>query len=355
MLNKRLDTLRALMKQKKIEAVLLTSDTNRNYITMFTGDESYALITAEKAYFITDSRYTEQAKNEVVEFEILQYTRPFSKYLLGILKDNNLSELYFEENNLTYSTFKEFEKQLNIKLEPLNGLVEEMRLVKDEEEVSNIRTAASIADKAFTHILNYIKPGVKERDIALELEFFMKKNGASKLSFDTIVASGYRSALPHGVASNKIINDSEFVTLDFGCIYNHYCSDMTRTVAVGKIDDKLIEIYNIVLEAQKAALINFGPNKKCKDLDKIARDIIGVKGYGEYFGHGLGHGVGREIHEAPGVSGKSESILKSGYVVTNEPGIYIPNLGGVRIEDLVLITDDGYEVLSNSSKDLIIL
>lgn len=355
MLNKRLGILRSLMKEKKIEALLLTSDVNRNYITRFTGDESYALVTADKAYFITDSRYIQQAKQEVIDFEVLEYFRPFHGFLVKLLSDNKINELHFEEKTLTYSMFKEFEKELNVKLSPLNGLIEEMRIVKDDEEISNIRTAASIADNAFLHILQYIKPGVKERDVAIELEFFLKRNGASEVSFKTIVASGVRSALPHGVASEKIINDGEFVTLDFGCIYNHYCSDMTRTVAVGKVNEKLLEIYDIVLNAQKEALKRFNPNTKCMDIDKVARDIITGKGYGMHFGHGLGHGVGREIHEAPVVNGKSESILKAGYVVTNEPGIYIPNLGGVRIEDLILITKDGYEILSNSSKDLIIL
>ncbi|MHC1682556.1 MAG: M24 family metallopeptidase [Clostridiaceae bacterium] len=355
MKNKRLDILRLLMKEKNIEAVLLKGDVNRNYITRFTGDESFALITSDKAFFITDSRYTEQARLEVVDFDILQYTRPFTSYLNNLLKDNNISELFFEENILTYSTYKMFEKELQVKLLPLNGLVEEMRLVKDEEEINNIRTAATFADEAFSHILNFIKPGVKERDVAIELEFFLKKKGASALSFDTIVASGYRSALPHGVASDKVINSGDLVTLDFGCIYQGYCSDMTRTVAVGNVDDKLLEIYKIVLNAQSEALKNFAPLKKCSELDKIARDIIEKAGYGTYFGHGLGHGVGREIHEAPAVSGKNDSILKSGYIVTNEPGIYIPGLGGVRIEDLLLITKDGYEVLSHSSKELIIL
>lgn len=355
MLNKRLDVLRNLMKQNKMEALLLTGDVNRNYITKFTGDESYALITENKAYFITDSRYTEQARNEVIDFEVFQYGRPFSSYLNKLIKENNIKELFFEENILTYSVFKEFEKELKVNLLPLNGLIEEMRLVKDEEEIKNIKIAASIADKAFLHILKHIKAGVSERDIALELEFFLKRNGASALSFETIVASGYRSALPHGVASSKIINEGDFVTLDFGCIYNHYCSDMTRTVAVGKVDSKLLDMYNVVLKAQQEALKNFGPDKRCSDLDKIARDIIENEGYGKYFGHGLGHGVGREIHEAPSVSSKSQSVLKPGYVVTNEPGIYIPQLGGVRIEDLILITQDGYEVLSNSSKEIITL
>jgi Xaa-Pro aminopeptidase len=190
-------------------------------------------------------------------------------------------------------------------------------------------------------------------DVALELEYFMKKKGATGLSFDSIVASGKRSSLPHGVASDKIIEDGDFLTLDFGCVYNGYCSDMTRTIVVGKASERQKEIYNIVLNAQMRALENIKPGMTGFELDKIARDVIIDAGYGEYFGHGLGHGVGLEVHEMPNVNPNAQNTLLPGMIITDEPGIYIPDFGGVRIEDLIVITINGYEVLSSSTKKLI--
>jgi len=213
--------------------------------------------------------------------------------------------------------------------------------------------AARIADKAFNRICKLIKPGITERDIALELEFYMKKLGATSTSFTSIVASGERSALPHGTATDKKIKEGEFLTLDFGCVYNGYCSDMTRTVVIGKANERQREIYSVVLEAQEKALKYIKPGVKGCDVDRVARDIIKEKGFGQYFGHGLGHSLGLEIHESPRLSPTSNDILQEGMVVTDEPGIYIPDFGGVRIEDLVLVTATGFEVLSNSPKELI--
>ncbi|SHH37400.1 M24 family metallopeptidase [Clostridium grantii] len=353
MVQNRLNTLREKMEKKAVDGVLLWGDMNRNYITGFTGDESCAIITKDKSIFITDSRFTEQAKLEVKDFEILDHKGDFVGFIANLIKEVNLNKLYFEEDILSYSQYVKFKDALECEFLPLEGLVEEMRIIKDEDEIANITKAADIADKAFDHMLQFIQAGMKETDIALELEFFMKKQGASDLSFTSIVASGVRSSLPHGAASEKTIKESEFLTLDFGCVYNGYCSDMTRTIVIGEPTEEMINIYNTVKEAQELALVEIAPGIKCSEVDKIAREYITNKGYGKYFGHGLGHGVGREVHEAPRLSPKSEAILETGMVVTDEPGIYVPNLGGVRIEDLVLVTKDGYKVLSKSPKELI--
>ncbi|ADL51664.1 M24 family metallopeptidase [Clostridium cellulovorans] len=355
MYNERLNNLRKKTKEKNLDAVLLVGDYNRNYITGFTGDESYALITGDKAYFITDSRYAEQGKQQVKGFEILQYSTPLAKYLSNLLEELAVKNLGFEDNVLSYNQYETFKNAFNCELVPLKGMVEELRLIKDSVEIQNIREAAKIADLGFSHMLNYIKLGMTEKQIALELEFFMRKQGASSTSFNTIVASGVRSALPHGVASDKVIEANEIITMDFGCIYNGYCSDMTRTIAIGKPDGKIIDIYNVVLEAQTRALKEIKEGVTGQYLDKIARDYIIDKGYGKYFGHGLGHGVGVEIHEEPRLNPTSTTIMKAGMIITDEPGIYIPDLGGVRIEDLILVTEDGCEVLSKSPKELICL
>ncbi|SKA81895.1 Xaa-Pro aminopeptidase [Caloramator quimbayensis] len=355
MIEKRIARFRQQFETLGIDAALIISDVNRNYLTGFTGDESFAIITKNKAFFITDSRYTEQAKKQVKNFEIIEYKPPsVQEYIKKIVLDNEIKRIGFEEDRISFSEYEKYKETLEgIELIKLNGAVENLRIIKDEEEIELISKAAQIADDAFLHILNFIKPNMTEKDVALELEFFMRQKGASKLSFDSIVASGNRSSLPHGVASDKVIEKGDFLTLDFGCIYEGYCSDMTRTIVIGKADDKQKEIYNIVLEANKEALEAIKPKMACCEIDKIARDIISNKGYGDRFGHGLGHGVGREIHEQPRLSAFSKAVLEKGMVVTDEPGIYIPEYGGVRIEDLVLVTEDGYKVLSKSSKELI--
>jgi Xaa-Pro aminopeptidase len=228
-------------------------------------------------------------------------------------------------------------------------------LIKTDAEIKILKVAADIADAAFKYILDFIRPGKTELEVSNELEFFMRRAGATSSSFDTIVASGYRSALPHGVASDKVIEIGDIVTMDYGCYYNGYVSDITRTVAVGEPDAKLREIYDVVLEAQLRGMAGIKPGLTGKQADAITRDYITEKGYGEYFGHSTGHGIGLEVHEGPGLSKKSDIILEPGMVVTCEPGIYIPGLGGVRIEDDTLITNELNEALTHSTKELIIL
>lgn len=351
-MNKNIDKIRLLLEEKSLDGILLYKPENRRYVSGFTGSTGYVLITETDAKFITDFRYIEQATVQCDGFEIIETGN--KKTIVDVLNELTLFKLGVEEDYMTYGQFIELtNKLMGTKLVPLEGAILKLRSVKTSDEIKNIKKAANIADRAFEHILKFIKPGLTELDIALELEFFMKKKGASKLSFEPIVASGKRSSLPHGIASDKIIETGDMITLDFGCVYNGYCSDMTRTIVLGRANDRQKEIYNIVLEAQKTSLKAVKPGITGAELDVIARNIINDNGYGQYFGHGLGHGVGLEVHELPRINARGNVPMEPGMVITIEPGIYIPNFGGVRIEDLVLATDKGYEVLSKSTKDLI--
>lgn len=351
----KLQKIREELEAAGIDALLVTSPYNRRYLTNFTGSAGIALITQSKAFFITDFRYTEQAAKQVEGYEIIQYSRGMITEVADQVKALGIKKIGLEQDHLSYSTWKDYEGAIAAELVPISNLVEKMRLIKTPEEVAIIKEAADIADLAFKHILDYIKPGLTELEVANELEFFMRKCGATSSSFDTIVASGWRSALPHGVASDKVIEKGDFVTLDYGALHNGYVSDITRTIAVGKPSEQLKEIYDITLEAQLRAMEQIKPGITGIEADAFARDYITAKGYGDYFGHSLGHGIGLEVHEGPGLSIRSEQKLEPGMVVTVEPGIYIPKLGGVRIEDDVLITETGNEALTHSTKDLIIL
>lgn len=341
------------MREKGLDGVLLIGDPNRNYMSGFTGDESFVIISLDKAVFITDSRYIEQAINQVKGYSIREYKGRIEDYLRDLVKELGIKTLGFEENILTYKSYSTYKEKIDCDLVPIEGMVEELRLIKDNDEIEAIKKAASIADQAFLKILQFVKPGMTEKEVGVELEYWLKRFGASGVSFPSIVASGERSSLPHGQPTDKVIKMGDFLTLDFGCIYNEYCSDMTRTIVMGNATEKMEKVYNIVLKAQESALKFFKPGVTGAEVDKIARDIIKENGYGDYFGHGLGHGVGREIHENPRVSPMGNIILQSGMIVTDEPGIYLPNEFGVRIEDLILITEDGCEVLSKSPKSMI--
>jgi len=340
------------MRKKNIEAFVIYKPVNVTYITGFTGDDSVAFVTHDRAIFITDGRYTEQAVKEVKNFEVIEHKNGIKEVLKEYIKTLGIKKLAFEES-VSYGQYRELKEFLEIDLIPEVNVVETLRMVKDDQEIENIKKAQNITDKAFEYLLNFIKVGMTEKEVALELEYFMKKQGAEALSFDTIVASGKRSSLPHGKASEKVIEEGDFVTIDFGCKVNGYCSDMTRTIVMGRASEKQKEIYNIVLEAQQKAIDNLKAGLMAKEADLLARSLIEEKGYGKYFTHSLGHGVGLEIHEAPSLSFKKEEILKERVVVTVEPGIYIPDFSGVRIEDMVLLKEDGVINLTKSPKYLI--
>ncbi|MED4017062.1 M24 family metallopeptidase [Sutcliffiella cohnii] len=351
----KLNKLRNAFTEANVDALLVTSGKNRSYLTGFTGTAGVAIITAEKAVFITDFRYTEQASKQCVGFEIVQHKGGLVEEIANQVKVLGISKLGFETDHVTFSTYLAFRKEIGAELVPISGVIEKLRLIKTEQEINILKEATQIADAAFEHILTYIKPGITELDVSNELEFFMRKQGAVSSSFDIIVASGHRSALPHGVASSKVIESGEFVTLDFGAFYKGYNSDITRTVAVGTPSDELVNIYNVVLEAQLRGMRGIKAGITGREADALTRDYITEKGFGEYFGHSTGHGLGMEVHEGPSLSLKSDTILEPGMVVTVEPGIYIAGLGGVRIEDDTVVTADGNESLSHSTKELIIL
>ena len=351
----KLQKLRAEMKQRDVEALLVTSPFNLRYITEFTGTAGLAIVTAEQAVFITDFRYTEQAGEQVKEFDIIQAEKNLMDETVKSVKSLDIRTLAFEQDYMTYSTVVQYKSKIDADLEPVSNLIEKIRMIKTPDEVAILKAAAKIADDAFEHICGFIRPGLTELEVSNELEFFMRKQGATSSSFDTIVASGLRSALPHGVATDKVIETGDMITLDYGALYNGYISDITRTVAVGEPSAQMKEIYDIVLKAQELGVEKIGPGMSGIKADAIARDYIKSKGYGEAFGHSTGHGIGLEVHEGPGLSFRSETVLEPGMAVTVEPGIYLPGVGGVRIEDDILVTESGNERLTNSTKELRIL
>ncbi|BBI33062.1 peptidase M24 [Cohnella abietis] len=335
---------------------MVTNAVNRHYLTGFTGSSGVVLITKDKAALLTDFRYREQAPKQAQGFQIVEHGSDVNATVAELLKQWGADVLLFEERDVTFAAYRALEQALSpVKLLTSEGIVEKLRLIKDESEIAIIQEAADLADRAFDHILGFIKPGISEKAVALELEVFMRSQGATSSSFETIVASGERSALPHGIASDRIIGRDEFVKLDYGAYYKGYCSDITRTVVVGKPSDKHREIYEIVKEAQQYALDHLVPGMTGKEGDALTRDIITRYGYGEYFGHGTGHGLGMEIHEAPRLSVSGDTVLAPGMTVTVEPGIYLPGFGGVRIEDDIVITDKGIRIFTKSPKHLIVL
>ena len=330
------------------EGFYISSFANIFYYSGFKSEDARLIITKNECILLTDSRYTIQAKSEAPDFEI----RDIQK--LEIISELGIKQLGFEEDYLTVKELAKINKG-DIKVFPAQAKISKPRECKDSVEIAKIKAAESLGDEAFSYILNYIKPGMTEKEIAFEIEMYMRKSGASALSFETIAASGERGAMPHGVASDKEIKVGEMLTLDFGCVLDGYCSDMTRTIAIGNIDSKQKEIYDVVLSAQKAACEFVGVGKKCADADSVARKIISDAGFGQYFGHSLGHSVGIEIHENPNLSPKSQSIFEVGNVFSVEPGIYIEGFCGVRIEDLMVIGEKNTVNLTKSEKELIII
>ena len=333
------------------EAVFISSYPNIFYYSGFTSEDAYLLISHSGRYIITDSRYTIQAREQAKNFEVLDIKDGFEK----VFSKTAAKYIGFEENAMSVKEYKRLRMKLldNQDFVEMQKAIDAPRSIKDGEEIKKIAEAEKIGDEAFSYILDRIKPGRTEREIALDIETFMKKAGATALSFETIAASGARSAMPHGVASDKKVENGDFLTLDFGCVYEGYCSDMTRTVVVGKANDSQKEIYNIVLKAQQTAIDAIKTGVPCNKIDEAARNIITAAGYGENFGHGLGHSVGIEIHENPSFSPRCDEEIKNGHVITVEPGIYIDGFGGVRIEDLIAVQNDTVVNLTHSLKEMI--
>lgn len=349
----KLQKLREKLLEHDLDAMIIASPINRRYISGFTGSAGVVIVSDKDARFITDFRYTEQAEKQAKGFQVIEHEQAIEMEVNEQLKAMNVKRVGFEKDYITYAQYETYRKTFEVELVPVSGLVEELRMVKTEEELAIMKKAAKIADDAFLHIQSFIMPGVKEIEIANELEFFMRKQGADSSSFDTIVASGYRSAMPHGVASEKEIQSGELVTLDYGALYEGYCSDITRTVAVGEVSDELRKIYDIVLEANMRGVKKISAGMTGREADAITRDYIKEMGYGGNFGHSTGHGLGMEVHETPRLSHRSDDVLKPGMVVTVEPGIYVQGLGGCRIEDDIVITESGNERLTFSTKEFI--
>lgn len=384
-----MERIYALMKKFRMDAVILTDGYNIHYLSGYSGHTGMVLITKEHRRILTDSRYTEQVSIEAPDFECVDiksegYTKSINRLLCEeyflcdeeIANDENVNKAVdnpcktcantvckgntlrvgFESEDISYKQYKQFLDELDDKigLMPLSNRINDLRRIKSDSEIEKIAMAEHIGDMAFEYVVKELKPGMTEVEVALMLENFMRSHGASGLSFDTIAASGKNSSLPHAVPTDKVIEEGDFLTMDFGCIYKGYCSDMTRTVFVGDSPlDKQKHVYETVLKAQLEALKLVKPGAVCSDVDKCARDIIADAGYGDYFGHGLGHSVGLFIHEEPRFSPKCKDVLEPGIVITVEPGIYIPGEFGVRIEDLVVVTEDGYRNLASSPKELI--
>jgi Xaa-Pro aminopeptidase len=353
--SERLGKVRERLAQESLDGFLVTNYANWRYLSGFQGHSGSLLITGTDALLFTDSRYAEQAEKEAPEFSVVR-TSPDDDALKKTVKQKGLGRLGFEKDYITYSNWEKLRDRLEgVELVGLSGVVEKLRMIKTPEEISKIAKAQEIADQAFGLLTGAIRVGATELELATEFDFTMRKMGSEEVAFPLIVVSGERSSLPHGVPTNKPLEDGDFVTFDFGATYDGYRSDETRTFVMGHLDARHDEIYNVVLKAQMAAVDKVGPGVPAREIDLTGRRIIEDAGYGEYFGHGIGHGVGLNVHEGPSVARKSEDILAPGMVITVEPGIYIPGFGGVRIEDLVLVTEDGHRVLSASPKELTVL
>ena len=339
-------------------SALIISPENRKYFTGFDSSDGFLLVSSDRAVFITDGRYIEAAEKQITNCEVVLLGKTYPQ-IAEILSEMNCKHLLVESSRKTVATYNSLKgvlKSTSIATDStLDSIINDLRSIKAENEVESIIKAQRIAENAFEHILKFIKVGVTEKEIALELDFFMLRNGGEGLSFETIAVSGKNSSMPHGVPSNKKIENGDFITMDFGTIINGYHSDMTRTVAVGTATDEMKNVYNTVLKAQQNCLDNIKAGISCKNGDMFARSVINDSGYGKYFTHSTGHGVGVEIHEYPNLSPASDSVLQVGNIVTVEPGIYIPEKFGVRIEDMALITENGCRNLTNAPKELLIL
>lgn len=347
--------LRKLLQKQKVEGFLITDLTNVRYLTGFTGSSGFAVITDNRAVFVTDFRYQEQARYEVKGWRIKIEHTERSKEIKNICDFINIKKLGFEDHNISYGFYRKLVRN-KITLQPLTNIVESLRIIKSAEELSYTKASIKRAETAFRKLLPFIKTGITERKLALKFEELLKFEGCKILPFEVIVASGFRSALPHAKPTDKKIKKGDLVVFDWGGEFEGYCSDMTRTILVkGGNISRQKELYYKVLEAQKRAIESVKPGIKAAVVDAAARDYINREGYDEYFGHGTGHGVGLAVHEKPVVSWRSKDTIKEDMIFTIEPGIYLPGFGGVRIEDMVTVRKDGAEIITTLPKKLKII
>lgn len=352
---KRRDRLRSKLRKNRVEGILITNFTNVSYLTGFTGDDSYLLVTTERDLVISDSRFTTQLAEECPDVEHA-IRGPGVKIIESLKKEldrSKLKQLGFESNSVTVAVHSALDSAVsNCQLIPCDGWVEALRVVKDRQEIDKTRTACELARRAFEVVRAGLTPEQTELEVAAEIEYQARRFGGKCLSFPPIVATGARSALPHASPTKQKIGAADFTLIDWGVNEAQYVSDLTRILVTGKISPKLRKIYGVVLKAQLAAIDAIRPGISCDKVDQVARKIIAKAGYDKQFGHGLGHGTGLDIHEAPRLSRGQTEELKPGMIVTVEPGIYLPGWGGVRIEDDILVTKDGHEVLTSVPKEL---
>lgn len=342
----RIASLEDEIRKRRLDSFLVTKETNVSYLTGFGGKDSALLFTPRKNFFITDSRYIEEAKDLVKGFDIVLAKLSTYEILKELAEKKNLQKMGFESMDLPYGVEKRLKSLIGkAHLVPFKDLIETIRSVKDAGEIELIKRSVRITKLVLNKIIKSIRPGVSENSLSRRIEIEFINNGAHT-SFEPIVASGANSSKPHARPTDAKLKKNSFVMLDIGCVFKGYCSDITRTVIIGKVKDKFKKIYAIVSEAQRRALDMIRPGSKISSVDIAARSYIENNGFGKYFGHSLGHGVGMEVHEAPTISGKDEGLLKPGMVFTVEPAIYIPKFGGVRLEDMVLVTDKGYDILT---------
>ena len=341
----------------EVDGLLLTSRYSRYYGAEFDIAEGVAIVTKAGCRYFTDSRYIESAQNGIQGFEVLEVNRenPYSKQLNEAISEFGVKTLGFEEEYLTVMEFNSYKNKLEAELVPYSERINAFRIVKEEWEFDLMRKAQDITDKAFSEVITRIKTGMTEKELQAELIYCLLKNGADGLAFDPIVVSGPNTSLPHGVAGDRVIQEGDFITLDFGALYKGYCADMTRTVAVGYATEEMKKVYETVLAAQKAGVATTRAGVTGKEIDGAARQVITDAGYGQYFGHGYGHGLGMEVHEMPSCSVGGETPMPVDTICSAEPGIYLPGKFGVRIEDVVIFKEDGCEDITKSPKNLIIL
>lgn len=353
-----IEKLQNVLENSDFDSALIVSPENRFYFTGFNSSDGFLIVGKNDAVFITDGRYIEAAQNKIKNCRVLLQERSRTQ-LCDILKKMGAQKTAVEADRMTLSEYAKTVSALDgtevVADGALDRQIDLLRSVKTRTEAEKIRTAQKIAEDAFSHICGFIKEGISEKEISLELDFYMLSHGAEALSFETIAVSGKKGSMPHGVPDGNTVKKGDLITMDFGAVYEGYHSDMTRTVAVGFVSDEQRLVYDTVLKAQNEALSVIKSGISCKAADEAARNIIDCAGFGEYFNHSTGHGVGVEIHEYPNLSPVSDKLLQTGNIVTVEPGIYIPEKFGVRIEDMVFVTDNGCENLTSAPKELIIL
>ncbi len=353
---KNLEKYRSVLNDK-LDGLFLTSRYSRMYAAEFDISEGYAIVGRNGARYFTDSRYIESAQKNIQGFEVVEFSmaNPLSKQLNETIEEFGIQRLGFEEEYLTVSELENFKEKLKADFTPAQKAINSFRATKEPWEIERMIKAQEITDKAFSEVLGRIREGMSEKELAAELIYCLYKNGAEGLSFDPIVVSGPNTSMPHGVPGERKLQNGDFITMDFGVIYQGYCSDMTRTVALGYATDEMKKVYDTVLNAQLAGIAASKAGVTGQAIDKAARDVIAEAGYGEYFGHGYGHSLGLEIHESPNCNPRNDSPMPLHAVASAEPGIYLPDKFGVRIEDVVIFEEDGCRNITHSPKDLQII